>query len=202
MTLSFSCSIVEDHLSAAVVEKIFQVHGVSAGDFLGLQGIGYIRSKIKNFNESAKNLKIFALVDLDDKQQCPIDLIKSFVKGPINRGLLFRIAVVEIESWVLADPVSLSKFLKVSPTAIPTRPDSLESPKEALVAVAKKSRSRSIISGMIPEVGGTAIVGKEYNALMAKFVKEFWDPNVAKNNSPSLCRAIESILKFVSDHAV
>ena len=46
--------------------------------------------------------------DLDSPQTCVPELIQSWVKAPLNPGFFLRVAVMEIESWIMADRGALA----------------------------------------------------------------------------------------------
>ena len=49
---------------------------------------------------------------------------------------------------------------------------------------------------IVPEEGSTARVGPDYNGRLIQFVRNNWDPNVAKEFSPSLCRTMDMLDAF------
>jgi len=196
MKHQFNLTIVEDSLSEMVVRKICSGLDIDPGSIHGLQGVGYIKSKIRKFNYSANSLKILVLADLDNRNLCPADLISAWIGPTVNPGMLFRFAVVEIESWLLADRDRIAEFLNVSPNLIPSSPDVLDDPKQKLIEIAKRSHSREIKSCLVPDQSGTAKVGKEYNLAMKKFVEFYWQPETAERNSPSLLRSRNAIRAF------
>ena len=79
---------------------------------------------------------MLVLVDLDRPEPCPADLIESILPAPRASKLLFRVAVMEVESWVMADRVAFARFLSVPLHRIPDEPDTILQPKEAIVSIA------------------------------------------------------------------
>ena len=74
-------------------------------------------------------MSYFVFTDLDDKP-CATFLIEDWFEGPIAdypkrraANLLFRIAVHEVESWIMADRESFAKFLGISVHKIPLQTD-------------------------------------------------------------------------------
>ena len=94
---------VEDYLSEAVLRVMFMqsTRAYAVGNCLGRKGSGYLKKKIKGFNQVAKGIPFFVLTDLD-QTDCPPLLIGKWLSIPKHENLLFRIAVREIESWLLA----------------------------------------------------------------------------------------------------
>ena len=106
MTLYIVC---EDQLSEAVMRKM--VAGSSSTLIkdivsLGKKGRGYIKKRINDFNNQ-NALPFFVLADLD-KDECAPVLIKSWMRRPLQQNIVFRIAVREVESWLLADTKGFS----------------------------------------------------------------------------------------------
>ncbi len=133
---------------------------------------------------------------LTDLDQCPCAsaLITDWM-GNVRRHhkLLLRVAVREVEAWLLADPQPLANFLNVSASRIPTAPDQLPDPKRTLVQLARRSRTRSIRMDIAPAEGSTATQGPNYNGALRPFVENEWNPQQARISSPSLDRAIRAI---------
>ena len=95
----------EDELSEAVGKRLLIDAGynLSPSPFLRRNGVGYLRSKMDSWCEMAKRKPVVLLTDLDNAL-CPVELRKSWLgtrKTPKN--LIIRVAVREIESWLMAD---------------------------------------------------------------------------------------------------
>jgi hypothetical protein len=123
-------------------------------------------------------------------------LIREWLPEQRHPNLLLRVAVREVESWLLADTEHLANYLRVGAARIPTDPDTLPDPKHALVNLARGSKSAAIRSRIVPRPGSTAKQGREYNACLCEFVTMSWHPTAAGKNSPSLSRAIDRISTF------
>jgi hypothetical protein len=107
--------------------------------------------------------------------------------------MVFRIAVREAESWLLADPTRLSAFLGIRVASIPANPDTLTDPKATMVALARRSRKKAIREGMVPAAGTSAHVGPEYVSLVSEFAMNHWSPEDASRSSDSLARCIAKL---------
>lgn len=174
---------VEDVLSEAVV-----LSGV-----LRKNGREYIRSRARELNRTAHSVPVLVVVDLDRPVPCPADLIESWLPSPRAPMLLFRLAVMEIEAWVMADRESFAAFLSVPMHRIPANPDEILQPKELIVSVAKRSKSRDIREDLAPSTGDTRRVGPAFNARLTAYVADTWNPAAAAASSPSLRRATERL---------
>ncbi len=95
---------VEDSLSESVLRAIIRHSGrdYQIGVCYCRGGFGYLKTKIAGFNNAAKRTPFVVLADLDDSECDPLMIRKWLPNGAI-RNLIFRMAVREIESWVLAD---------------------------------------------------------------------------------------------------
>ena len=108
----------------------------------------------------------------------------------------FRIAVREVESWALADPARVSRFLRIHQALVPGSPDQLDDPKQTLVNLARRSRVAAIRTDMVPAVGMSGPVGPAYTSRIAEFALEHWRPSVAVENSDSLRKCVERLKEF------
>jgi hypothetical protein len=183
---------IEDALSEAVATKLVAVlrPDIAIASIVGKRGKGHIRKRCRELNRTAASLPVFVIVDQDSPHACPVELIKSWLGGPPQPMLIFRFAVMEIESWVLADRVKSAHFLGVPLHRIPQNPDSVTQPKEALVHLARSSRLADIRADLVPPAGATAAVGPAYSARLSNFVLTSWDPIAGAEASESLARTV------------
>lgn len=180
----------EDALSLAVATKLLSASGLDVTVSLGGRGNGYLRAKARELNRTAEAQPVLLLTDLDSPDRCPVTLRAAWFGGAASRHMLFRVAVHEVESWVLADAASFAAFAHVSLGRIPPKPDTEADPKQALINLCRRSTSRDIREGIVPRRGSTASIGPLYNTLLSTFVATSWDPHVASTRSPSLNRAL------------
>ena len=196
MSCTYITLVVEDSLSEAVGRKIVDQsdNNISITRCLGKKGFGYLKARINNFNSAAKTEPIFVLTDQDIG--CPPDKINNWFNGKPHANLIFRIAVMEIESWIMADRKALAEFLAISPANFPQNMDEIPDPKNFLLAKAKKSRKRGLKEDIIPKEGSIAKVGPNYNARLSDFVRNTWDVHRAIRHSESLSRAFKKLRSF------
>ncbi|MCG8339295.1 MAG: hypothetical protein MJE63_32715 [Proteobacteria bacterium] len=187
---------VEDRLSEAVARKILKQIDPSfhVKQCLCKGGQGYLKTNINAFNKAANSIPFFVLTDQD--RGCPPMILSKWLKHEANKYLIFRIAVMEIESWILAHRGAFAEFLSISPALIPNNTDSIEDPKQLLLTITARSRSTRLKSDIIPKSGSTATVGPDYNNRLSLFVKDYWNPFEASENSESLARALNRIKQF------
>ena len=188
---------VEDLLSEVVLRKILQDSHKSfaVGRCFCQGGFGYLKKSIGGFNNAAKAAAFLVLTDLD-KAECPPVLLREWLPHSRHPNLLFRVAVREVEAWLLAHREAIAKFLGVRKDAIPAEADNIPDPKRVLISLAKKSKKRQLREAIVPRPGSTAKVGPDYNGQLAFFVEQFWDIAKAAENSPSLRRAVRALVDF------
>jgi hypothetical protein len=189
--------VFEDDLSGAVLSKLLTCsrQAYTIGYLYRSGGFGWIRKRINGFNHAAKGMPYLVLTDLD-RHECPPVLIEDWLSTQKHQNLLFRIAVREVEAWLLGCREPFAAFLGVSVSRIPAGVEQIPDPKGFVVNLARRSRKKDIRVDIAPEPGSTAKVGPDYNGRLMCFVQKFWDPSVAKQNSPSLRKAIEALEVF------
>ena len=184
---------VEDELSEVVSAKILKQFNISIRNTIIGKGNISLRQKAPEFNRSANGIGIFLLTDLDSPQDCPPALIHSWIRGPLNPKFLFRVAVMEVESWVMADRVAFSSFLSIPIHRIPSPTDDILNPKELLVSLARRSQKKDVSEALVPNPDANLSVGAEYNELLSEFVNDRWDLERAATVSPSLKRTLDRL---------
>lgn len=178
---------VEDQLSEVVLRRLIDHvnRDYFVGTAYGQTGFGYLKRTIAGWNAAARGIPFALLTDLDE-YECPSALIGDWLRVPIHPNLIFRVAIKEVESWLLADPGNLASYLSVSESQIPDACETVTDPKARLVALSRRSRSREIRERIAPRAGSTAKQGPDYNACLATFVRTTWDVESACENSGSL----------------
>lgn len=189
--------VVEDHLSEIVVRKLLDWSGRSytIGITLNRGGKGYIKKNIKGFNNASQGTPFFVLTDLD-MFDCAPALITQWLPVKQNPNLIFRIAVKEVEAWLLGDRVGLAKFLKISYDDIPQDVEKIQDPKQFIISLARKSKSSEIRKDIVPSSKSLRVQGPNYNGRLSEFVINFWDPDQASSLSDSLMRTKDILLTF------
>ena len=152
--------------------------------------------KLPHYNQAASRTPWLVLRDLDADARCPSELCGRLINNK-TEGLLLRIPVKSIESWLMADPISLSSFMGLSKGKIPSNPDELPNPKVAMVNLARRSRRRAI-RAMVPQEGFSVQVGPEYTSKLIEYSRDHWDPLRAATLSNSLHRCIKALQNFYS----
>ncbi len=207
MNLNNVVLATEDRLSEAVARKILTTLGFEIENRPRQHrrphrgGKSHLQKRAEEFNRSAAGPSyFFMLTDLDSPQDCPPNLIQSWVKGPLHPRFFLRVAVMEVESWVMADRRAIAAFLEIS-DEIPRRTDEILHPKEFLISLARKSRARKLREDIVTEKRGTLKPGPRYNPRLIQFVQEFWNLERAAAGSPSLKRTVERLRNAQHAHA-
>ena len=189
---------VEDALSEAVAVRLIKQYakGARKSQTVGLKGNDDLRKRLPSLNAIASYVgPALVLTDLDSPQRCPAELVASWTQG-IRRSpnLVLRVAVLEVEAWIIADRGNFARWLGISESVIPRAPEQVDDPKRALVQLARRSRNRNLRDGLVSDRGnGLFLPGPGYNPELRDFVNRRWDPEAARLAAPSLSRAIRRV---------
>lgn len=164
---------------------------------LGKKGRGYIKKRINDFNNQ-NALPFFVLADLDEDECAPV-LIKSWMRRPLQQNIVFRIAVREVESWLLADTRGFSQYCRLEYSLIKkkvNKPDDLPDPKETLIALVDRCKNRSLKNDIVRRDISSYKQGPGYNSRLIDYVHNYWEIGRAALVSESLERAMGSLFQF------
>lgn len=189
---------VEDELSAAVMRKLIQATGRKfiISRIMNARGYGRLRSDIPKFRNACHVLPHVVLTDLD-QYPCPPALLRDWKAQSLPPQLLIRIAVREVEAWLLADRIGIANFLSVARTKVPQYPEAEADPKRTLINLARRSRRQRLTIELVPETGSSASIGPFYNSRLSEFVNTSWDVESARTVSPSLDRTLSRLATFM-----
>jgi hypothetical protein len=192
---------VEGILDEVVLRRLIEGLGALPGSVYGKNGKSFLLQKINAYNQAARFAPWVILVDLDHDDDCAPPYRKTCLPNP-SPYMRFRVAVREIEAWLLADRERLSKFLSVGASRIPHNPEILDSPKLAMVEIARLSRRRDVRENMVPRAGSGRKIGPAYTSLLIEFARDpdhGWRPSVAAKSSDSLDRCIRRLKQLIRD---
>jgi len=187
---------VEGMVDEAVARKLITEAGGRPGTIYGKNGKPFLRRHIKGYNNAARHLPWMVLVDLDRDAECAPPFSEEWVHDPAPY-LCFRVAVREVEAWLIADVESLAAFLSVARSRIPADPEQLQEPKAEMVNFARHSRRREIREDMVPREGSGRSVGPAYASRLIEYVETRWRPEVATKRADSLRRAIMCLKRTI-----
>ena len=162
---------------------------------MAVMATAILRKTIAGWNRAAKGIPFVVLTDLDDAD-CAPSLVGDWLAVPKHPNLVFRVAVREVEAWLLGDTVHFAKFIGCAVDKMPHDPDTLPDPKRTLVDLASESRFADIRNRVVPKRGSTAQQGPDYNACLSDFVRGSWSSAESARRSPSLKSALTCFSKF------
>ena len=180
----------EGRLDLAVAARLLAEYGAEAEPAGPNIGRDKLLQRLHGYNEAARRERWFVLVDLD-RDECGPSLLKQHLPSPTS-GMLMRVAVREVESWLLADH-GIARHLRVARQHLPSDTDALQSPKRRLVDLVRSHcKTRSVRAAVLPRTSD-ATVGPEYTDFMIDFVQTAWIPRRAAEGSGSLNRCLAAL---------
>jgi hypothetical protein len=161
-------------------------------------GNSYLKQKLPSFCELSKHYPLLLITDLD-QASCPSRLTSDWLSNrPKPPKLLFRVAVREIESWLLADHDGIIKLFGAHIAKLSENPELLADPKRKLLQCAQ-SASRAIREDMLPRSNAIALTGLGYNRRLTDFVRDVWSPTRAETRSNSLKRTRQRLVALAAE---
>lgn len=186
---------VEDDLSETLLLRVLRERPVDYLIHLVFKrgGFGYLKKKTPDFNKLAKACPVLMLTDLD-RCPCAPELIGDWLGHPKHPDFLLRVAVREVEAWLLASSQALGDYLGLrKPPSFPN-PESLPDPKLELLRLCETSKRRELREATVRRTAdGKFIQGPAYNSTMGKFVADHWDLPAAAKACPSLARMLNAL---------
>jgi len=194
----YCTSVYEDEVTHQIMLKLYDFFQGSFSEVkvIPCHGSGKIKKQIKEYNYAAQYGYFFIITDLDDDYECAPSLINDWLQDKRSDQLLFRVAVHEIESWLLADRENFAAFFSISQNLIPLQPDKEADPKRIVISLARRSKKRVIRESIVP-IDDYATIGPGYNIQFQNFIQNIWNIDIARKNSPSLDKTIKSLEKIV-----
>jgi hypothetical protein len=190
---------VEDQLSEAVAAKLvnFMFGEKAISQTIIRNGYGGLKRRMPAFRKIAQHNPVWLLTDLD-RAQCPATLRSIWTGGEaLPKKFCFRVAVREVESWLLADRSAMAEFMGISAAKIAVKPEAIGDPKKYLLILARKAKSRTIRSELLPKKGTAASQGFGYNPILCEFVADKWSPERASEACPSLTKAMTRLSELM-----
>jgi hypothetical protein len=190
---------VEGIVDEVLLRRLCRSLHVKVGQVYGRGGKSYLLSRIAGYNYSAQFRHWLVLVDLDSDAECVPKVLPQWLPNP-SRLMSLRVAVRQLESWLLADPERIASYLSVPVGRIPSYPDTIPDPKRFIVELARTSRRRAIREDIAPMSGSGQSTGPAYTSRMIEFIQDKnmgWRPEEAIRNSNSLDRCRRAILELI-----
>lgn len=181
---SLTCALGEQLISELLPDWVMPLASINT------KGITKLVPSLPRYIGQAKLQPVLCVADSDGK--CVRELLKKWLPEFLPDKFSLRLAVPESESWLLADRKALANFLEIPEKLISTRPDEEPDPKRHLLNLARKSKNRDIRLEVVSQTD-TSKQGNGYNPHLCHFVRTHWSAVRAKENSPSLNRAIQRV---------
>lgn len=179
--------VVEGDTDLPVARHLAADAGLSVFAEIDCGGKGRLDGELIGYNGAAQGSPWFVLRDLDSDADCAPIILANRLPVP-SRWMCFRIAVRELEAWLLADVEGLASFLRVPVNRLPGAPELEPDPTRTLINIARHSRSRAIQKAFVPPRGSSAQVGPLYEASLIEFAANYWNLERAVARSDSLRR--------------
>lgn len=190
--------VVEDELSLSVMLKVI---AFTERDYTVLRpmverGVDNIRKSLAKYRNASHTLAHIVVVDLDDAPCAPV-LLSQWGLTALPYGMLFRVAVREVEAWILADSSGFANFVGIVRSKVPQTPEDLPDPKQTLINLVRASRNRRLVQEIVPKQGTSMSKGPLYNERLSEFVRNEWNIAAAMQSAPSLQRTIDRLKHFL-----
>ena len=184
---------VEDGLSESVIRRCFEHTKIESGAVLGREGYGYLKRIAPALNLASRGVPYVMLTDLDDGA-CAPELVRSWMgSAPIHPNFLLRVAVREVEAWILADQKGFARYLGIAEAVLPRDCEELDDPKRELLLAARRSRFRRIREDIVAESRRGFVQGPDYNGALSGFVVRYWSITRAASKCESLRKALRRL---------
>ena len=190
--------VFEDELSGALLQRLIREvrPQLTVDRSINTHGNARLFQGISKYVDMSKaGFPHIVLTDLD-RSPCTPELLTRWQVPALPGLMLFRIAVREVEAWLMADRRGFADLLGVPLAKVPLDPDALEDPKQVLLNLVRRCRRTALKRDMLPAPGSVAPIGPFYNDKLMRFVREAWDIERASKHSPSLRRAVLRLGSF------
>lgn len=183
--------LVEGATDEYFVRECYRQLGIEVGTVFGKRGVDYLVSRAQGFAIRGRYSPILILADfMDLREPCPVVARRDLVATDYPLALV-RLAVNEIESWLLASRPELARYLGVSISRVPAAPDDVADPKRELVNIARCSPRPRIREMFVPREGYSSVVGAGYVDGFQEFLAGHWSLESAAERSPSFRKFVE-----------
>jgi hypothetical protein len=192
----FVSAAVEGPLDAAVAARIIETAGGAPAQIYVRRGKRALLQRAAAYNNAARFAPWLVLVDLDSDAECAPPARNDWLPQPAMH-MCFRVAVREVEAWLLSDRAAIARFLAVPIGRVPSHPESLADPKQEVVRLATASRSRAIREDIVPRPNSGRTVGPAYSSRMIEFVRKRWSVKRACQLCHSLAGALACLRRVL-----
>lgn len=187
--------LVEGPTDEMALSRVLKVCGLDKGVTFGRGGISKVRHMAPGLalRAAGSRTPLLVLVDLLGAEEDCVALVPDQIAPHRTPHTLVRVAVRELESWLLCDLEGVKSFFGTAGRRIPVEPESLPDPKRSFFQLALRSSRRAVRRGMVLDRSGVLVPGPDYLDLMSDFIGQHWEPERAKNCSQSLQRCMSRL---------
>jgi len=193
-------AIVEGDMDAALVRRLFRLVGDAEPKVFTKNGRDPILKSLSKYLKAARNVPgsgWIVLIDLD-RDECAPAVLAKWASGDLPPRLCLRIAVRQVEAWILADRDGVTRALGVGVDQVPWDVEGLLRPKRTIVDLARKSRRGAIRQALVPREASGREVGPGYTSWAIGFIRDAWNPEAAAGRAPSLQKTISCIRRLLA----
>jgi len=196
----------EDPVTREVIKKLLEV--ICPNGFNVIREDPVRGSEIKklapNYNLLAQSLPVILLADLDNNNCPPTEQAAWLNNQPKHPNLMFRFAIDEAESWLLADRPGFAAFLGIDMVHIP-EPTASRSREPRNLEIRPRYKSSLFLMRELASISPKTELKRqltpldktsksaEYNSALLPFISLHWNVNTAKQNSYSLQKMVHRL---------
>lgn len=171
-----------------------------------------VKKLTPNYNALAASFQVILLADLDNNNCPPSEQAAWLNNQPKHPNFMFRFAVDEAESWLLADRPGFATFLGIDinnipePTPLrPREPHNLEIRlryktslfmMRELAAISPKAELKRQLTPL-----DNTSKSSEYNSAILPFIDQHWNVHTAVQNSYSLKKMVQRLQEWCAQTA-
>ncbi|PJF39416.1 MAG: hypothetical protein CUN54_08760, partial [Phototrophicales bacterium] len=162
--------VVEGAVDNVVMQRLLKYVGLRIGRCLIEGGNRKLIDNLHKRNAAGHFAPWLVVIDLDDNECAPAFIRTLLPIEQYNSQFRLRVAVREIEAWLLADREALAQFLRISINLVPRNPDAEDDPKQVLVNLARRSRNKQLVADIVPRPESGRRVGPGYLGRITEYI--------------------------------
>ena len=186
---------VEGKTDIPVVHAVMRAAGWECEEFIvkSLKGSKKLEARLRE--QARLPSPVLRIFMRDADGDCPVDIRRRLLPKGSADTVVLRVCDDEIESWLLADDVGLSRFFNM-PLAKVESPNGVDAKERMLACVSKygKKNIKDFVRKESKSHGGRAFIfGARYETILTQFITDEWNIDRAAKRSDSLKRALQRL---------
>lgn len=170
-----------------------------AGPSIDKKGVTKLVPDLCRYVDQARHVQpVLCIADTDGR--CALELLNSWRPNHAPESFVLRLAVVEAESWLLADRQGFAAAFQVPVNKLPHTSDDIDDPKRLVLSLVARSKKRLFRNEVVSR-NGPSKPGTGYNVHLCAFVRTRWSALRARQASRSLDRALNRLQTLGMPHA-